>query len=116
MKILRVYTGDDGRSHLEDIDVSLSIQGQFGFMSELHKAQGVIFRRTEGDYEVDFHNAPRRQYVVNLEGTLEIEVGDGSKRRLEPGDVLLGEDTTGQGHITRAVGGKPGRSLFIPLE
>ncbi len=115
MKIARVFTGDDGRSHPEEIEIALSNEHQFGIMSEMHKAEGVIFRRNEADYEVDFHNAPRRQYVVVLEGTLEIEVGDGTTRRLGPGDILLGEDTTGQGHITRAVGGKPGRSLFIPL-
>ena len=46
---------------------------------------------------------------------MEVETGDGSKRRLAPGDILLGDDMTGEGHITRAVGGLPGRSLFIPL-
>ena len=114
MKILRVFTGEDGKSHFEDIEIPLDVEHEFGSMSELHEAYGVIFRANPADYDLDFHNAPARQYVVILEGTLELETGDGTKRRLKPGDVLLGEDTTGQGHITRAVDG-PGRSLYIRL-
>lgn len=116
MKIVRVYTGADNKSHFEDIEVPLKSGGKAGSLSDLIKATGVIFRETGGDYNFDFHNAPRRQYVVNLEGEVEIEVGDGTKRVLRTGDILLAEDTTGQGHISRAVGGKPRRSLFITLD
>ena len=116
MKITRVYTGADGKSHFEDIEVPLKDGGKAGFLSELIKATGVVFRETDGSYNYDFHNAPRRQYVVNLEGEVEIEVGDGTKRILRSGDILLAEDTTGQGHISRAVGGKPLKSLFITLD
>lgn len=116
MKIVRVYTGADNKSHFEDIEVPLKSGGKAGSLSDLVKATGVIFRETGGDYNFDFHNAPRRQYVVNLEGEVEIEVGDGTKRLLRTGDILLAEDTTGQGHISRAVGGKPRKSLFITLD
>ncbi len=116
MKITRIYTGADNKSHFEDIEVPLKDGGKAGFMSDLQKATGVVFRETGGNYDFDFHNAPRRQYVVNLEGEVEIEIGDGTKRILRSGDILLAEDTTGQGHISRAVGGKPRKSLFITLE
>lgn len=116
MKIVRVYTGPDNKSHFEDVEIPLKDGGKAGFMSELRKATGVVFRETDGSYNFDFHNAPRRQYVVNLEGEVEIEVGDGTKRILRSGDILLAEDTTGQGHISRAVGGKPRKSLFITLD
>ncbi len=115
MKITRVYTGEDNRSHFEELDIPLTIQDQMGSKSEIQAGAGVIFRSTDGAYEYGFHNAPHLQYVVNLEGILELEVGSGEKHRLHPGDILLGEDLTGEGHITRAVDG-PGRSLFIPLE
>ena len=116
MKIVRIYTGADNKSHFEDIQIPLKDSGKVGFLSELTKATGVVFRETGGDYNYDFHTAPRRQYVVNLEGEVEIEVGDGSKRILRAGDILLAEDTTGQGHISRAVAGKPRKSLFITLD
>jgi hypothetical protein len=116
MKVLRIYTGADNQSHFEDVLVPMKDSGKIGFMSELTKATGVVFRETGGDYNYDFHTAPRRQYVVNLEGEVEIEVGDGTRRILRTGDILLAEDTTGQGHISRAVAGKPRKSLFITLD
>jgi len=114
--VVRLYTGPDNQSHFEDIQVPLKDAGKSGFLSERVKATGVVFRVTTGDYNYDFHPAPRRQYVVNLEGEVEIEVGDGTRRILRAGDILLAEDTTGQGHISRAVAGKPRKSLFITLD
>jgi hypothetical protein len=116
MKVVRIYTGPDNKSHFEDLEIPLKDGGKVGFVSDLSKATGVVFRETAGDYNYDFHTAPRRQYVVNLEGGVEIEVGDGTKRILGAGDILLAEDTTGQGHISRAVAGKPRRSMFITLD
>lgn len=116
MKVVRLYTGADNQSHFEDMQVPMKDGGKIGFMSERIKATGIVFRETSGDYNYDFHTAPRRQYVVNLDSEVEIEVGDGSKRILRGGDILLAEDTTGQGHISRAVSGKTRRSLFITLD
>ena len=113
MEITRVYTGDDNQSHFETIDVPLG-ESRYGSLSELFEAEGVIFRETPAGGELDFHNAPRRQFVVTLSGEVEIECGDGAKRRLSAGEILLADDTTGQGHITRDLKG-PRRSLFIPL-
>jgi uncharacterized cupin superfamily protein len=116
MNVVRLYTGADGQSHFEDMQVPMADKGKIGFLSEKVKATGLVFRETGGDYDYDFHTAPRRQYVVNLEGEVEIEVGDGTKRIFRSGDILLAEDTTGQGHISRAVAGKPRKSLFITLD
>lgn len=116
MQVTRIYTGDDGESHFEEIEVDLKQSGLAGRISEPVAATGVVFREVDGDYDLDFHNAPRRQYVVNLTGSVEIEVGDGSRRVLGPGSILLAEDLTGRGHISRNVGGEPRQCLFITLE
>ena len=116
MQITRVYTGEDDQSHFEEVDIELKDLGPSGRMSEPWPANGVIFREVDGDYALDFHCAPRRQLVVNLSGSVDIEVGDGTVKRLGPGSILLAEDTTGQGHISRAVDGEPRRCLFIPLD
>ena len=116
MKVTRLFTGDDGESHFEDIDIPLKDAGDIGTLSDLVKATGVIFRETSGSYDYDFHNAPQRQYVVMLDGEVDIEIGDGTTRRFSTGDILLAEDTTGRGHISRAVDGKPRKSLFITLD
>ena len=75
----------------------------------------VQFRRTSPEYFIDWHTAPRRQYVITLAGESEVEFGDGTKVRLYPGHILLAEDTTGQGHISRAIGGQDRISIFLPL-
>ena len=113
MQITRVYTGDDGESHFETIDIAQT-ESRYGTLSEMFLAEGVIFRTTPVGGELDFQNAPRRQFVVTLSGAVEIEVGDGSKLQLHGGDILLADDVTGRGHITRDLEG-PRRSLFIPL-
>jgi hypothetical protein len=113
MRILRVYTGPDNQSHFEDLDIPLK-ESRYGSLSSLVPAKGVIFRETPLGGELDFHNAPQRQFVITLEGEVEIECGDGARRRLGPGGILLADDTTGQGHITREVSG-PRRSIFLPL-
>jgi hypothetical protein len=116
MMVVRIYTGPDNKSHFEELQIPLKDAGKTGFLSELMKATGVVFRETTGDYNYDFHTAPRRQLVVNLEGEVEIEIGDGTRRILHAGEILLAEDTTGQGHISRAIAGKPRKSLFITLD
>ncbi len=116
MKITRIYTGDDGESHFEDVEVPLVDRGAIGWISRLETATGLAFRETEGSYDFDFHCAPRRQYVVNLDAAVEIELGDGTRRVLEAGEILLAEDTTGRGHRSRAVGGRPRRSLVVTLD
>lgn len=116
MKITRLYTGNDGRSHFEDIDRALEDRGAIGRLSAAEAASGIIFRETDRDYTYDWHNAPRRQYVIMLSGSVEIEVGDGTRRRFGPGEILLAEDTTGQGHKSRSVAGQPRKSLFVTLD
>lgn len=106
MKVTRLYTGPDGQSHFDDIEVE---------SGKLQADEGVIFRDRTPDHVNSWHRAPRRQYVINLSGETEIEIGDGSKRRFGPGDILLAEDTSGQGHISRDVGAKPRRFIFIPV-
>ena len=64
---------------------------------------------------LDWHCAPRRQYSISLSGTAEIEVGDGTKARVGPGDVVLAEDLTGRGHVTRVIGDQPRFYAIVPL-
>jgi hypothetical protein len=116
VKVTRVFTGEDGESHFADLELPLADAGEIGRLSEPWRATGVIFRETGGDYDFGWHNAPRRQFVIMLDGAVEIEVGDGEVRRLGPGEILLVEDTTGRGHTSRAVEGQPRRSIFVTLE
>jgi len=113
MKVVHLYTGDDGRSQFADLDIPMNAASS-GAQSSLVPAEGVMFRETPKGSEQSFHPAPRRQFVVTLSGQAEIECGDGSKRRFGAGDIMLADDTTGQGHITRVIEG-PRRFLFMLL-
>lgn len=115
MKVTRVVATADGGSAFDELEVELVDHGAIGRLSEPRPATGVIFRETDPDYDYDWHNAPRRQFIVLLDSEIEIEVTSGEKRRFRGGDVLLVEDTTGRGHRTRTVDGNLRRSLFIPV-
>lgn len=115
MKITRLYTGSDNESHFEETEVDMTPHGA-DRVSALYPARGVMFRVAPPHHSTDFHNVPRRQYVITLSGHSEIETGDGAVRRFGPGDVMLAEDLTGRGHKTRVVGGEPRRYVFIPLK
>jgi len=110
MKIVRIYTGADQQTHFQDLDPDT-----FATLAA-NVGEGAI-RVNQGPATSfsDFHNAPRRQYVVVMSGAMEIEISDGTTRQLVPGDVLVAEDLTGKGHITRGVGPDPRISLSVPL-
>lgn len=43
--------------------------------------------------------------MIYLSGEMDFEVSDGEVRRLMPGSILLLEDTTGKGHVSRVIAG-----------
>ena len=71
MGIYRMYTGDDGNTHVEEINPS-----DHPAWNELHDAKGIIFRAQQPGFFSDWHIAPRRQYIITLSGEAEIELGD----------------------------------------
>lgn len=116
MKITRLYTGSDGESHFEDIEIAYTSSAPIGKLSDWQPVTRLAFRETGADYDYDWHVAPRRQYIILLDGHIEVEVSDGTRREFTGGDVLLVEDTTGRGHRTRELSGRPRRSIFIALD
>ena len=96
MSIFRMYTGTDGQSHLEEQTLSAH-----PILAEARSAVHIQFQEIAAGTFVDWHPAPRRQYVIVLAGQLELGFKDGTTRRLNPGDAMLAEDTTGSGHTTR---------------
>jgi hypothetical protein len=112
--IVRLYTGGDGESHFEEVTPAFAWEGKVE-RAPLENSKGVIFNRHPVGHFMDWHNAPRRQYVIMLSGQMEIQVGDGTVKRFGAGDVLLAEDLTGRGHTTRVVGDAPRLSATVRL-
>ena len=115
MAIIRVYAGKDGQSHFEEIEPSWTPRGDQSETAELIPGSGIMIRRFEPTRSNPWHHAPGRYAVFTLSGAVDIEIGDGTVRRLAPGDILIAEDLTGQGHATREVGPEPRVSIFVPL-
>ena len=62
------------------------------------------------------HVPPRRQYIINLDNGVEITASDGESRVIGAGEVLLVEDTTGKGHLSKAVNERVRNCIFVALE
>ena len=95
MGVYRLYSGGDGKSHIEELDTDA--------MKEISVAGATmnfaVSQREPGLFS-DFHPAPFRRWQVGLVGRTIIGLADGTSHTFEVGDVRLIEDTTGQGHTT----------------
>jgi hypothetical protein len=116
MKIHRLWVDDRGESHFQDMEVRLDESTRAGRLSARMPATGIIFREVPPDYDLDWHPAPRRQYIVNLDAGVQITASDGEMRRIGAGEILLVEDTWGKGHLSKALDGKLRHCLFITLD
>ena len=111
----RVYTGDDGQSHIEEFKISDADTFHFPFIEGEEMipghGMGIVFRRKPMP---GWLNCPRRQFVLVISGEADLGFGDGSTQIVKPGDICLMEDHTGQGHTTTAVK-EPWLSIQIPV-
>ena len=115
----RVFADAEGETHFEDVRLPTerrdSPTGTVDALAPL-KVEGLSFREVlQEASDTDPHNAPRRLLIVQLDGTVEVEVSDGEKRLFGPGSALLVEDTSGKGHVTRNVSGGPRSTLVAQL-
>src|SRR5262252_1275105 len=106
MRIHNLYEDAAGESHFRDIEVEWKQEGPGGKMSARFPATGIIFRETAGSYDLDWHRAPRRQYIINLDAAVELTASDGESRVIGAGEVILVEDVSGKGHLSKAVAGQ----------
>ena len=108
--IIPLYTSDDGQAHFDDLNVPA---GEVETVALKAGADMTFHSSPDGSFS-DWHTSPRRQYVMVLSGQIEIGIGDGTLRRLGPGDILQVEDLTGQGHTTRSVGNRMSATVPLP--
>ena len=116
MRIHNLYVDDDGETRWRDIEVDWVEERHFSKLSARLPATGIIFRQTSGDYDLDWHPAPRRQYIINLDGGVKITASNGEAREIGAGEVILVEDTHGKGHLSQSIGGQIRHSIFVPID
>jgi hypothetical protein len=108
--IIRIFAGEDGESHFEELDPA-----SHPILISVQPAVEIEFKSMAIGFFRDWHPAPRRQYVISLSGEMEIGIGDGTVRQFRPGDVLLADDVAGRGHTTRTIGDQPHVNAQIRL-
>ena len=106
-KVVRIFATPDGGSRVEELTIAPN-------------AKPIdITRMTAGAYRgsgataPDWHTAPRRQFAINMTGELEVELTDGTRRKIGS-DLVYLEDLTGKGHVTRALSPITNVFLHVP--
>jgi hypothetical protein len=120
MNYTRIYCDADGESHFEDVSVNVAPVDFAPPAPPLNMAAPLETERTilcaiPAAWVGDWHPAPRRQFYIQLSGELEVAVSDGEKRTFSAGSLVLLEDTTGRGHVTRVVGIEEVEAVFVQL-
>ena len=100
----RIYTGTDGRSHVENIELSAQ--------SVMEEVTGMRVRVSPPGSFADYHVAPGRRYIINLTSGGQLEVAEG-KVDLPAGSVEYIDDLTGMGHTTANVEESPRVSIHL---
>ncbi|MCE7008150.1 cupin domain-containing protein [Kibdelosporangium philippinense] len=106
MRYVRIHADGSGRSEFEDVEVTgkpgITVDGVPPLLlSGPFPAGSITFVEQPADApDWEPHVAPRRQFVIVLTGRAAVTVSGGERREFGPGDVLLFEDTTGEGHVS----------------
>jgi len=116
MRVHNLYVDAQGETHFRDIEIEWAEHTNAGKLSKRLPATGIIFREVQPDYDLDWHPAPRRQYIINLDAGVKITASDGEARIIKAGEVILVEDTSGKGHLSQAVESKIRNCIFVPVE
>lgn len=106
----------DGVSYFERKRMPFISRAGAGWETAPLSLDGHQFVFAGADLDYAWHPAPQRQVVLVLTGGLAMEYGDDSHAEVAPGGFLIGEDTDGKGHITRALDGRPRFSVFAHLK
>ena len=115
IRCIRIWTGPDGDSVFEEGTIDLPKGERGDVLGDNIAASSISFRETRPGGDFAWHDAPVRQYVITLAGTLEFKVKSGATFIIHPGDILLAEDTTGSGHSWRLTNDEPWRRAYVIL-
>jgi hypothetical protein len=106
-KVVRIYATPDGGSRVEELTISPNAKPV-----DITRMTASVYRGS-GARAPDWHTAPRKQFAINMTGALEVELTDGTRRRIGS-DLVYLEDLTGKGHVTRALGPITNVFLHVP--
>ena len=115
IRCIRLWTGNDNNSYFEEGVIDLPKGERGDILSGTVGAISISFRETRAGGAFEWHDAPARQFVITLSGTLDFQTRTGEHFMLHPGDILLAEDTAGTGHSWKLVDEHPWRRAYVIL-
>jgi len=117
-----LYTDDTGRARFRDEALALDQGTPAARLSALMASGGCQFRHSPVGFRSDFHCTTTPQWLVVLQGRMEIGLQDGSSRVFGPGQCFYSNDTLPEGvtfdpavhgHWSRQLGDEPLVTLFV---
>ncbi|HEX3403955.1 MAG TPA: hypothetical protein VHT74_26905 [Acetobacteraceae bacterium] len=115
IRCIRIWSGEDGNSSFEEGAIDLSGGARNDLLSGKTGAVSIAFQETGSGGAFAWHDAPTRQFVITLSGTLDFQTRKGEHFTIRPGDILLAEDTAGSGHSWRLIDAEPWRRVYVVL-
>lgn len=113
IRCMRIWTGADGHSLFEAGMIDLPKGERGDMLTDKVPASSISYRETKSGGAFAPHQAPTRQFVITLSGTLEFKTATGATFVIHPGDILLAEDMTGSGHSWRLTDEQPWRRAYV---
>jgi hypothetical protein len=113
IRCVRIWTGRDGDSHVEDGFIDLHGGAHGDLLSAVVGAVSISFQETQSGGSFEWHRDPVPRFVITLTGVLRFETRGGETFTIGPGDILLAEDNTGTGHRWTLIGDDPWRRAYI---
>ncbi len=122
LTLTTLYTDTDGHARFRDEPLALTEGTPASQLSALMASGGCQFRHSAPGFASSFHCTTTPQWLVVLQGRMEIGLQDGSTRVFGPGQCFYSNDTLPagatfdpqlHGHRSRLVGDEPLVTLFV---
>ena len=124
MLLPHLYTDAQGHSVLDETELKMTGPGGASVQD------GVYFQRIQAAQQdvahwnighalpghfVDFKPMPASTLIAVFSGQMNVTVSNGEERQLARGDMMLAQDFSGQGHMTRFLGQEACNYLLITM-
>jgi hypothetical protein len=121
MQYEKLCIDPSGKTHFERVTLKLEEAdyrppAPMLFVSHAVQASALQFIRLPVGWVGENICPPQHQFLLCLEGQLEVRTSDGEKRTFGPGEAVLMEDTSGKGHSSHVKGGKDLVAAIVSLK
>jgi hypothetical protein len=122
LSLPELFTDADGRAKFRDMRRPLSEGSAAAALSRLEIGAGHQFRMSPVGFRSSFHCTITPQWLIVLQGVLEIGLQDGSLRVFQPGQCFFSNDVLPRGatfdagihgHSSRQVGEESLVTVFV---